>query len=98
MTRPDMTNLMAYIEKGNEDFTDLIAQKKPDIWQIKNERLMTTSHMIKHGRSKHVQTLVKQIEQENKNKKTDIILLSKCTELSNNKYLHYKWFVIIKHY
>ena len=69
MTRPDMTNLMAYIEKGNEDFTDLIAQRKTDIWQIKNERLVTTSHMIKHGRSKHAQTLVKQIEQENKNKK-----------------------------
>ena len=57
---------MEYIKELNEHFTDLIAQRKTDITQIKKKRLMTPSHMIKYGRSENVQTLVEQIEQENK--------------------------------
>ena len=75
LKRDDLNNLKDYMEEWNSDLTKPIAQRKTDIRKTKLKRLMTPSHMIKYGRSLHVQGMMKCLNkkmnnQENKLKPT----------------------------
>ena len=75
LKRDDLNNLKDYMEEWNSDLTKPIAQWKTDIRKTKLKRLMTPSHMIKYGRSLHVQGMTKCLNrkmnnQENKLKPT----------------------------
>ena len=70
MSRACMSSLLEYVEEWNGDLTDPISQRKTDLRKLKLKRLMTPSHMIRYGRSKHVQNLNKQMLQIDKTKIT----------------------------
>ena len=70
MTRSQMTSLQEYVEEWSTDFTDMVAQRKTNIKRIKKMRQMTPSYMIKYGRSGHVKTITKQLENKNAGKPT----------------------------
>ncbi|XP_065676531.1 uncharacterized protein LOC105844710 isoform X2 [Hydra vulgaris] len=64
LKREDINNLREYMEEWNSDLTKPIAQRKTDIRKIKLKRLMTPSHMIKYGRSVHVQGIIKSLNKK----------------------------------
>ncbi|XP_065656600.1 uncharacterized protein LOC136081998 [Hydra vulgaris] len=64
LKREDINNLREYMEEWNSDLTKPIAQRKTDIRKIKLKRLMTPSHMIKYGRSVHVQRIIKSLNKK----------------------------------